>query len=136
MKTNYFLLFGIFILVVIGILLYERYMCALNIRDIMIQPLLPEPFENVSDGWAISHIILYTILAYLFPKRIVLLFFVGILWEIIEEGYGWLLRHSYIKVPECIKLSDSRQTWWFGRWHDLVSNSIGLAIGYSLHRIE
>ncbi len=128
------MLTGILLFTIAGILLYERYMCIFNIRDAMIQPFLPEPFANISDGWAISHILLYAALAYLFPEHLVLLFFIGVLWEIVEECYGWMLRNGYTKAPPCIQLSDVRNTWWFGRWHDLVSNSIGLLIGYGIYK--
>jgi hypothetical protein len=133
MKQNYGLMTVILLCTVLAIFLYERYMCVLNIRDAMTQPFLPEPFENVSDGWAISHIALYAILAYLFPSRLVLLFFIGVAWEILEETYGWIIRNTDYKPTACQNVSDKMTTWWYGRWHDLVSNSIGLLAGYGVY---
>ncbi len=120
---------------VVLIFLYERHLCFLNLQDLMIHPLLPEPFENISDGWAISHILLFALLAYLFPNCLLLLFIIGVVWEGMEEAYGWIVRNTPFKHVSCHLNMSDRSSWWFGRWHDIISNSIGLAIGYGLYSI-
>lgn len=133
MKYGYGFMAVLLVCTVISIFLYERYMCILNIRDAMTKPFLPEPFENVSDGWAISHILLYAVLAYLFPSRLFVLFLIGVVWELLEEAYGWMIRNTGYKPAACQNVSDKMTTWWYGRWHDLVSNTIGLFAGYGLY---
>jgi hypothetical protein len=134
-KINYTLMVLILIVTVFAIFLYERYLCFLNIRDAMTRPLLPEPFSNISDGWAISHILLYTLLAFLFPSCLLPLFIVGVVWEILEEIYGWVVRNTSFKHVSCHTERSHMSSWWFGRWHDIVSNSIGLGIGYGLQAL-
>lgn len=133
-KVNYTTMIVILTVAVVLIFLYERHLCFLNLRDTMTRPLLPEPFTNVSDGWAISHILLFAILAYLYPTCLVPLFIIGVVWEAMEEAYGWIVRNTRIQHVSCHLQMSDMSSWWFGRWHDIISNSIGLGLGYGAYR--
>lgn len=138
MNSKECLLLGIILaMTVASIFFYQRLLCYTKHADRMTIGLLPEPFTNISDGWAISHILLYMVLGYLFPTHLSILFCIGVFWEIMEASYGWLINNTKLNLNVCIVpvFSDDLKIWWIGRWHDIISNSIGLAIGYGLHKV-
>ena len=89
--------------------------------------------------WPISHLLIYILATLRFHKlnQIILLFFLGIIWEIIETyGSGldrWFTsKKDYIDVKK-IKLSKNVKmqytTYWTGTFSDIVFNTIGMIIG-------
>jgi len=116
------LYFFISFLCVTLILLYGSVRCttAFHFKD----PLLTKlgPFDL--DGWSVSHGLFYILLGYLFPDHFILLMFMGILWELMEE---FVLNSILPKGGGC-------QRWWFGRISDIPMNAIGFMIGVALSK--
>lgn len=83
------------------------------------------------DGWSLTHVIYYALLGYLFPKHMGSLFFVGVLWEIVEEFVLNRLSSARTSCASILPRDDPEQRWWFGRVSDIPMNTIGLIIGSS-----
>ena len=87
--------------------------------------------------WHISHFILYTILAFIWPQYWYIMFIAGILWELFE------LLMSHLTTPEDvksklneIKLNNNNfeyHTWWGASKKDILFNSAGIIFGLSLN---
>ena len=73
------------------------------------------------DGWSLTHVVLYFMLAYIYPKKWKIIFITGVIWEIIESAIG---------TPLCrtIRQSGVLDCWWYGKISDVVVNSIGIAL--------
>lgn len=101
-----------------------------NYIDPVTKSLLPPPFETYTDGWAFLHFACYGILAYMYPGKYQLLFIAlaGVTWEIIEIVFK---DHPFY-FRECkYKLTTDKQTgWWYGRYEDIIMNTLGMAVGY------
>tara|TARA_B100001057_G_C22364016_1_gene761943 strand:+ start:262 stop:618 length:357 start_codon:yes stop_codon:yes gene_type:complete len=97
------------------------------------------PFYGKLSGWALSHIISYMILSYLYPKYWYHIFFIGICWEIIEYIFKLLSteKDSELKFKRTRDTDNNIDytTWWDSSTKDIVYNSIGIVIGYSMTRI-
>lgn len=66
------------------------------------------------DGWTGLHLLFYGVLAFVFPRRWLLLFVLGVLWEAYEYAIS------------------RRSEWWYARWQDIVTNSVGILLGVAL----
>jgi len=66
------------------------------------------------DGWTLLHLFFYGVLAFLFPARWPLLFLLGVAWEAYEFAVS------------------VRSEWWYARWQDIATNSVGIVIGLAL----
>lgn len=74
------------------------------------------------DGWSVTHVLLFTILGYLYPSNILLFFFLGVLWELAEWVIG-IVRSD---------ITHKEETYWINRTSDLIANGVGLLLGYGL----
>ena len=95
------------------------------------------------DWWSVSHVAFFAILAFLFPDHLFELFILGIIWEIIEDGLsprnskGLIncnrqYQNSWVntfKVMWCDNIAREKD-YWYGKWDDVFSNTIGLLIGH------
>tara|TARA_B100000902_G_scaffold364530_1_gene384559 strand:+ start:1004 stop:1390 length:387 start_codon:yes stop_codon:yes gene_type:complete len=85
-------------------------------NDPLIVKLHPDlPF----DKWQLSHFVAFMIAASVYPHYKYTLFFVGIIWEIIEV----ILGHIY---------AGSNSVWWYGTPYDLIVNGLGILVGVYL----
>ena len=66
------------------------------------------------DGWTLLHLFFYGALAFVFPAQWPLLFLLGATWEAYEYA---------ISV---------RSEWWYARWQDIATNSVGIVLGLAL----
>jgi hypothetical protein len=86
--------------------------------------------EAYSDGWAISHVLFYALLGYLYPDRWMYLFVTGVLWEIIESRF----EDKPFYLSSC--KGREKEKWWYGRYEDIISNTIGMMIGICLRKYK
>lgn len=89
------------------------------------------PLCNFLDGWGVMHFIYFMLLGYSFPHNLPTVFWMGVLWEAIES-YS---RDHPFYLSEC-KYSigtDKQSGWWYGRWEDVVMNTLGMLCGYFLY---
>lgn len=131
----YLLITFICFVCVLVIISYGVFRCKIN-NDNFVDPLTksfaPPPFDQYLDGWGISHFSFFAILAYFFPKLEYLIFIwiLGVLWEIVE----YMFKDHPFYISKCsYKLTTDKGTgWWYGRWQDIVMNTLGIIVGYSL----
>lgn len=124
-------------LICIGMLLvivaYGTFRCkSPNFHDPLTGSLVPPPWDRFLDGWGISHFMFYGILAFMFPSwpHLICIACIGIAWEVIESIFH---DHPFY-LSKCHYSLDSDATagWWYGRWQDIVMNSLGMIVGVSL----
>lgn len=123
------------VLTVLAIVLYGTYRCQRpDFHDPLTQRLIPPPFDRYTDGWAFLHFAFYGILAYFFPSIPHLLFIwsVGVLWEIVESIFH---DHPfYLSKCHYTLGTDQEAGWWYGRYEDIIMNTLGMALGWFLSR--
>lgn len=81
-------------------------------------------FLFIEDYWALSHIMLFFIVTYIYPNRYIFIMLCGILWEIIEY-ITKILNH---KFDTKLNLDMGKEDWWYGRVEDILYNAIGIIL--------
>jgi len=82
------------------------------------------------DGWGILHFFYFVLLGYVFPHNLTTIFVMGVLWEIIES---YSADHPfYLSKCKYTITTDDEKGWWYGRWQDIVMNTLGMFCGYYL----
>jgi len=95
----------------------------------------------IIDGWSATHVILFAVLAILLPNRLFELFLVGLAWELLEDIFApeYLTQLIDCNGPHTNSEPLIRSLWcgfsskhsyWYGKWDDLFSNSMGLILGH------
>jgi hypothetical protein len=117
---------GILVLCVMSIVLYGTYRCrASEFQDPLTQSLIDRPpWNRFLDGWGVLHFWFFALLTFHFPTCWVQILVAGILWEVIEMMFKE--RHYYL--AKCNSATESKN-WWYGRWEDIVMNSLGMLCG-------
>lgn len=73
-------------------------------------------------GWRLSHFVMYAIIGFLFPEKILLWFIVGLIWEVIE-----------------LTLRNITNNDWWGTTTDYITdiiiNLIGFIVGAYLYKV-
>lgn len=120
MNFIYYIILGILGVVVIGKLfnklmhinLVKMNHKVLNFftRDISQEGVVHGP--RVFTIWNLSHVLYFTLGAYLFPDKAFLLWYLGIVWELLED---------YVKVMNPL---------------DIFWNTIGIALGLALRKLK
>jgi hypothetical protein len=113
-----------------------------QIQSVLKQPILKVP-SAVLDWWSVTHIVFFAILAFLFPDYLLELFILGIFWEVVEDGLASRPNKGLIKCDKEYKnswLNTFKVMWcdniarekdyWYGKWDDVFSNTLGLLIGH------
>lgn len=86
------------------------------------------------DGWGMSHFFYFMILGYCFPQELTTIFMMGVLWEAIES---YSSEHPfYLTGCKYTINTDDEKGWWYGRWQDIVMNSLGMVCGYYLAQFK
>lgn len=120
-------------LTVLVIVLYGTYRCKTSgFTDPLTLSLFPAPWNKFLDGWGLTHLFYFMFLGYMYPslKYVAYSWILGLIWEIIE--FSMKDHPFYISRCKYTFTTDNGTGWWYGRWQDLVMNSIGLMIGYYL----
>ena len=88
--------------------------------------------------WPFSHLVLYAVLAFIFPDCLIVLFVIGVIWELLEMSGDFILSRSASlgKKRETITSEkvEYNGVWVQGNFKDLIFNAIGLAIGFGLRK--
>lgn len=118
------------IIVALIIMMYGTYRCRnSNYKDPLTKSIAGdnEELSKFIDGWGLIHFWFYALLFFKFPKAWYAIIIIGITWEIIESS----LKDRPFYLAECkADLSDHSAGWWYGRWQDVVMNSLGMLTGY------
>ncbi len=133
MKSHYITIVAICVIMVFCIMAYGTYRC--NKTD-YIDPLTtnfgPKSLHRFLDGWGISHFLFYGVLAFMYPDRksLILIASLGVAWEIIEI----IFKDHPFYLSDCkyTLQTDKGEGWWYGRWEDIVMNSLGMLTGVML----
>ena len=118
---------------VIAIILYGTFRCKVktgSFTDPLTKSITPSPFDKYLDGWGISHFLFFALLGYLYPYPTTILYswILGVLWELLEF---YAKDHPfYISKCNYTITTDAGTGWWYGRWEDIMMNSLGLLIGF------
>jgi hypothetical protein len=121
-------------LCVFVIVAYGTFRCkTTSFQDPLTFTLAGPPFDKYLDGWGIAHYLFFLVLAYAYPAYWPFIWVMGVLWEIIE--YSVKDRPFYLS--RCTYNIDTDQGgWWYGRWQDIVMNSLGILTGLGLARLR
>lgn len=101
---------------------------------------LEDKFAKCSgcDGWAITHLLFFLLLGFLYPEHLLTIMIIGVIWEFFETflgSYKIMLFGQRVKLVGDIQngvVNDN--SWWYGRVTDIAFNLIGLIIGVSIAR--
>jgi hypothetical protein len=109
------------------IILYGTYRCRTpTFEDPFTRSIIDvNPWNQFLDGWGLLHFWMYALLAFYFPSCWKEILFIGIIWEVIES----LFKDHPFYLTKCDIEFENRQGWWYGRWEDIVMNSLGVAFG-------
>jgi hypothetical protein len=120
-------------LCVLAIVGYGTYRCkATAFQDPLTFALAPPPFDKYLDGWGISHFTFFLILAYFYPAQWWFIWIAGVVWEIFEYS----VKDHPFYLSRCTYSMDTDQGgWWYGRWQDIVMNSLGILCGLALTKL-
>ena len=82
------------------------------------------------DLWSVSHIIVFFIVTYIYPKEWLFIYIMGVSWELFEYWCG-AANPDNIKFLfgncKLMELSDKYDSnWWYGKKTDLIANAIGV----------
>jgi hypothetical protein len=119
------------LLCVLLIVAYGTFRCkTTDFVDPLTKSFFKGELSNYLDGWGISHFLFFAFLGYKFnkPKYILFSFVLGVIWEIIE--YFSKDKPFYISECKYDMTTDKGQGWWYGRYQDVIMNSLGLYVGY------
>ena len=83
------------------------------------------------DYWAGTHFLLNALLAFTLPDHVTLFFVVGSSYEVFEQLVG----QTDNAVQRLGPRSDGVQTWWYGRFSDILFNTTGLLVGLLLRTL-
>lgn len=88
-------------------------------------------FCKFVDGWGVMHFFYFLVLGFSFPKNLPTIFWMGVLWEMVES---YSHDHPFY-LAECkyVISTDKESGWWYGRWQDIVMNTLGMFCGVWLH---
>ena len=93
--------------------------------------------------WPFSHLILYAILAFIFPDCLIVLFIIGVVWELMEMSGDFIIS-KYNKTKKSRPMSQKKKSetskveykgvWIQGNFKDILFNVVGIAIGFGLRK--
>lgn len=114
---------------VLLIIFYGTFRCNNPIfKDPLINGLTNNSNANkFLDGWGIAHLLFFFFLTFLYPSNFIYIFILGVIWEIIETIFKD--RPFYIlncKAYDVLNTDPNYSPWWYGRWQDIIMNSIGI----------
>nr|WRJ70042.1 hypothetical protein TetV2_00597 [Oceanusvirus sp.] len=132
--NRYLIMAAAFLVTAFVIIQYGTFRCKSGFRDPLMYSLFGPPLDKYTDGWAASHFIFYGVLAYVFPepRDLALVWIVGVVWELIEMHF----RDHPFYLSDCSKGAtvEGKEGWWYGRWEDIVVNTMGMIVGYGIRR--
>lgn len=95
--------------------------------------------------WGITHFTLYGLLTFLFPSRAYMLLCTGVMWEFLEDIFGYLEQNDMLFGFNRMKAPDPdgddkkkykyTGTWWTRNEHDFYFNTFGSMSGYFIRKV-
>lgn len=140
----------LYIVVILVIIVYGIIIRATGAPDILERKIIDHPSVAGTDGWAMTHLLFFGLLGFLYPGRYVQFMTVGIVWELIETLLGQTKLKAggsriqligaqdesgyHIKdQPEGMDGGDQPEgmdsQFWYGRLSDCWWNVAGYIIG-------
>ena len=114
---------------VMSIIGYGSFRCTHSgYTDPLTKAFVPPPFDKYLDGWGLLHFGFFFGLAYVHPDHVGLIWSLGLSWELLEF---WSKDHPFY-ISECKLSTSDGGGWWYGRWEDVVMNSIGIGAALAL----
>jgi hypothetical protein len=114
--------------IVLFIVAYGTYRCQRpSFTDPFSKTLFPNQFRHFLDGWGLFHFIFYA----LFPQYWLVIFVIGVAWEFIETISK--ARPFYLSKCHANVSTDQKAGWWYGRYQDIVMNTLGQILGYYMY---
>jgi cell shape-determining protein MreD len=135
MNEKYLHITVICLICVFIIIAYGTYRCKnTTFVDPLTKSFFPYPVNQFLDGWGISHLLFFTMLGFLYPNAEYVLysFVLGVIWELIE--YSIKDHPFYLSKCKYNVGTENKNHWWYGRWQDIIMNSIGLLVGSIMAR--
>lgn len=118
---------------VLVIVLYGYYRCTNgNYTDPLTKSWVSPPWDRFLDGWGASHFVFFFVLAYVYPSELVYIWLLGFAWELLEF---WCKDHPFY-LSDCELTTDSGGRWWYGRWEDIVMNTLGIGAAVLLRKYQ
>lgn len=136
MKTTFLKIIFICIVIAFSIMAYGTYRCN---RENYVDPLTmsfgPKSLSRFLDGWGITHFLFYGILAFMYPdmKSLIFIALLGVIWEIVEV----IFKDHPFYLSDCkytIQTDKEGEGWWYGRWEDIIMNTLGMITGVILKK--
>jgi hypothetical protein len=113
-----------------AIMAYGTYRCRTPaFEDPLTQCALKHPWNRFVDGWGLIHFWFYAMVAYFFPACWKEITFFGILWEVLEMMFK---EHPFYLAKCDAQIEQQKGGWWYGRWEDIVMNTLGVMFGVYL----
>lgn len=140
-------LYGILILLSLLIVLYflimkKIYKNKVIYKDILNKKIINLPIlgKNCCSWWPISHFISFFIWGYIWSKYWYHLFFLGIMWEVVE----YIMKKKQTKEGQILKFKRTRNSdgtveyeqWWSSSSKDILFNGVGIMCGYLLNKYK
>ena len=86
------------------------------------------------DLWSLTHLLFYFFLTYIFPNEWLFIFFVGVLWEVIENWLGGFNPKNMSALMGRCALDQSEASWWYGKFSDILVNLAGIGLALLAHK--
>ena len=142
MKRDLFLLSALLAMNALAIFIYFKYLEYTYKKDyVQHDPLnkqivdMPIISKNCCSWWPISHFILFSIYAFIWPQYSWILFLYGVLWEVLEgimntleTSTGAPVKHQQTRKGDKVEYV----TWWEASYKDILFNSVGIIVGRTL----
>jgi hypothetical protein len=129
----YFAILLICFITIFVIVAYGTFRCQ---RTSFVDPLtkcpVGPPWDKFLDGWAITHYLFFLLLGYLYPEHILFSWTLGVGWELVE--FMAKDRPFYLSKCNYEVTTENGGGWWYGRWQDVVTNTLGLMSGLVLRK--
>lgn len=119
------------LLIALMIVAYGTFRCKTSdFKDPLTRSMFGHPWNKFLDGWGITHLLFYMALARYYPSQWLFIWLMGAAWEVIEV----IFKDHPFYISKCnynLQTADG-EGWWYGRWQDIVMNSIGIYIGHRM----
>jgi len=112
---------------VFSIVAYGTFRCRQNeFHDPLTQSVIEgEPWNRYLDGWGVLHFWFFALVTFYFPSCWPYILVAGVLWECVEL----MFKERPFYLAKCTAHNETKKNWWYGRWEDIVMNSLGMLCG-------
>ena len=127
--------YGYMILLIVGLTIIIIYLLIIwytNLPTYKPNDPLNKYWEKIpgvrSEYWLYSHLILFTIIGFLYPSGFLVMFLLGIFWEATEYAFGKFGK------PICRYVNGEKTciNWFYTSFLDCLVNGLGLLLGIGL----